>query len=131
MKTKARKLTVTEARARAFCGTLNQYDGGEIGIEWKKSRMWGHNPVITYHGGKCTNIGGCGYDKLSAALASVLCFLFPEDSEAFNTIAALGGCGESTVREKLLPLGWKLERTASGSSFDGYRLTRAEGKEGK
>ncbi len=90
--------------------------------------MYGHNPVIAYQGGKCTNISGCGYDKLSAALASVLCFLFPVDSVAYNEIASLGGCGESTVCSRMAKYGWTLHRTASGNSFDAYELTKLNGE---
>lgn len=120
------KLTTCEKRAQDYCANLVRFGGGSINIEWKRSAMWGHNPVIESHAGKCCNISGCGYDKLSAALASVLCFLFPIDSEAYHSIARLGGCGESTVRDTLSGLGWKLERAASGKSFDAYTLSRIE-----
>jgi hypothetical protein len=129
MKTKTRKLTICESRAKAFCDSLNQYDGGEIAVEWKRSAMWGCNPVISYRGGKCTNISGCGYDKLSAALASVLRFLFPVGSEAYHDIGGKGGAGWESVRGALNVHGWMLERTANGSSFDGFRLSSI-GKEG-
>lgn len=115
-----------EQRAKAYCEYLIQYNGAEFGVEWKKSAMYGYNPVILHHGDKCTNISGCGYDKLSAALASVLCFLFPLDSEAHNAIAALSGCGLSSVQGRLSEMGWTLDRTACGSAFDGFRLSRKE-----
>lgn len=130
MKTKAPKLTICETRAKAFCESLAIYDGGDVGVEWKRSAMWGSNPAITHRGGKCTNISGCGYDKLSAALASVLCFLFTYGSDEFNAIASLGGCGVSSVESALEKLGWKLDRTATSSTFDGFRLSRI-GKGGK
>lgn len=49
----------------------------DISVEWKKSRMWGHNPTaevycstetygFTYNSG---SVGGCGYDKGSTAVA--------------------------------------------------------------
>lgn len=130
MKTKSPKLTTCETRAKSFCESLATYGGGDFGVEWKRSAMWGSNPVIAHRGGKCTNISGCGYDKLSAALASVLCFLFTYGSDEFNAVAALGGCGVSSVQSTLESHGWKLDRTATSSTFDGFRLTRIT-KEGK
>jgi len=127
--TKQPKLTTIEKRAQGFCQTLLQYEGGTINVEWKRSAMYGHNPVITDCGRKCTNISGCGYDKLSAALASVLCFLFPVNSSAYNEIASLGGSGVSTVQSRLAGYGWNLETTASGSSFDCFRLSKVRGKD--
>lgn len=123
------KLTTIEKRAQGFCQTLLQYDGGTINVGWKRSAMYGHTPVVMDRGGKCTSISGCGYDKLSAALASVLCFLFPVGCSAYNEIASLGGCGENSVISKLASYGWNLERTASGSTFDCYRLSKASGKD--
>lgn len=51
-----------------------------ITIEWKKSSMWGLNPKAnakvwfedgTYTNVDYTSISGCGYDKLSTAIAKV------------------------------------------------------------
>lgn len=118
------KLTTCEKRALAYCQQLEQYDGGNVSVDWKRSACYGMNPVIEYHGGKCCNISGCGYDKLSAALASVLCYLFPIGSDAFNAVASLGGSGESSVQATLLKHGWKLDKQASGKTYDCYNLTR-------
>jgi hypothetical protein len=44
-----------------------------ITVEWKKSYMWGSNPTATdNYGNTSGSIGGCGYDKLSTAVARVL-----------------------------------------------------------
>lgn len=118
------KLTTTEKRAKAFCESLIKFNGGNIGIEWKRSAMYGMNPVIEYQGGKCTNVSGCGYDKESAALASVLCYLFPIDSEPFLRVARGQGAGLSSIVTRLEENGWKLEKTASGKTFDAYELTK-------
>lgn len=125
------KLTTCEKRALSFCETLNRFDGGTVNIEWKRSKVWGYNPVIAHHGGKCCNVSGCGYDKKSTALAEVLKFLFPIGSEAYNDIAPLGGSGESTVRHELAKHGWELKCASSGSTWDAYDLTRIveKGKE--
>ena len=118
------KLTTCEKRAEKFCAKLIASDGGTVAVDWKKSAMYGMNPVIEYGGMKCCNISGCGYDKLSAALASVLCFLFPVGSDKFNAIASLGGSGESSVQAKMEKHGWKLDKQASGKTYDVYNLSR-------
>jgi len=44
-----------------------------VTVEWKRSRMWGSNPKsYTNYGFKSSSIGGCGYDKLSTAVAQAL-----------------------------------------------------------
>ena len=130
MKTESKtKLTTCETRARDFCRNLLTYDGGVINVEWKKSAMYGYNPAIMHHGGKCTNVSGCGYDKLSTALADCLRFLFPIDSEAHRDVWITGGCGDSRTIDTLAKHGWTLERTATGSTFDAYNLTKINGEE--
>ena len=120
------KLTTTQKRAKKFCDNISEYNDGftNIGVEWVKSRTWGQNPVISSWTGKMTSVSGCGYCKLSTALADVLCFLFPVSSPEFMDVIKTGGCGEYSVMEALSKHGWKLEKTASGKTFDGYRLTR-------
>ncbi len=120
------KLTTVEKRAQSYCQNVNRWGNADFGVEWKKSRMWGHNPVIESNEGKMCSISGCGYCKLSSALAYVLCFLFPVESDAFNEVQRTAGAGEGSVREALKRNGWILERTATGNHFDGFRLTRDE-----
>lgn len=52
-----------------------------ITVEWKKSKMWGHNPTATaefiftdntFARYKSESIGGCGYDKESTATGQAL-----------------------------------------------------------
>ncbi|MCJ7768017.1 hypothetical protein MUP79_06470 [Candidatus Bathyarchaeota archaeon] len=44
-----------------------------VTVEWTKSRMWGSNPrAFTNFGFESESVGGCGYDKLSTALAYAL-----------------------------------------------------------
>lgn len=123
------KLTTCEKRAQEYCANLLEFGGGTITVDWKKSAMYGLNPSIMHHGGKCCSISGCGYDKLSAALASVLCFLFPLDSEAHSYIGSCGGMGERTVRDRLAEHGWKLESVASGKTYDVYQLSKIEAQQ--
>ena len=123
MKTQ-RKLTTVEKRARAMCQALNENNGGDFAVEWRKSRDYDRNPVILWHGERACSVSGCGYCKHSTALADVLCWLFPADSEPHLRIARRGGAGVSSVMAALEENGWKLEYAASGSNFDSYRLSR-------
>lgn len=124
--TKAPRLTTCESRALAYCNRLRNNDGGTITVEWRKSQMWGSNPVIESQDGKCCNVSGSGYNKLSTALAEVLKFLFPVGSPAFDAIAPLGGCGVSAVESKLTAHGWKLVQVANSKTVDVFTLSRAE-----
>lgn len=119
------KLTTCEKRALALCDSIARFGSGTVQIEWKRSKMWGHNPVILHHGQKCCNIGGCGYDKQSAALADVLRFLFPIGSDAYNEVHGSSGCGAQTVESRLKKHGWNMRKVASSSTFDAYELTLA------
>jgi hypothetical protein len=118
------KLSTVQKRAKAYCDLINRFGKTTINVEWKKSAMYGLNPVIKSNDGKCTSVSGCGYDKLSQALADVLCFLMPVDSNAFQVIASTGGCGVNAVESKLAEYGYKLCRTASGKTFDGFTIGR-------
>jgi hypothetical protein len=118
------KLTATQKRAKNYCDNINRCNIGYITVEWNKSKTWGSNPVISSHAGKMTNISGCGYCKLSTALADVLCFLFPVESPEFYNVLKTGGCGESAIKSVLLQHGWILETTSVGKSFDVFKLSR-------
>lgn len=124
MVTKQRRLTTCEARAQRWASNNREQGDTVFSIEWRKSKMWGHNPVIESHEGKMCNVSGCGYCKLSTALAEVLCFLFPVDSEEFNDIRSKGGTGENSVISTMKKHGWTLEKTASGKSFDVYTIRK-------
>lgn len=123
-----------------------------IKIEWSKSKTWGSNPYadadISYADGSCGSVGcftcsGCGYDKESTVVADVceasLSYLLyrkmaeglpdkndipygvhlsPGDKPYFS-----GGVGMSCYYRILEFLGGKLEHTASGKSFDVYKIT--------
>lgn len=119
-----RKLTTCEQRAKVYCENLRQFQGGQIHIEWKKSRTWGNNPVIENHyGEKCCNVSGCGYCKESTALADVLQFLGETDEER-NAIARTGGAGVSSVEHELNKIGWSLKSIARPKTADVYQLSR-------
>lgn len=117
------KLTAVEKRAKAFCEALKAQDGGSIMVEWRKSAMYGYNPVIcNYADEKVTNVSGCGYCKHSTALADCLQFL-GETEEDRNAIARTGGAGVQVTIRALEAIGWHLVLTHSGKSFDCYTLS--------
>ena len=122
--TTKRKPTTFEKRAQSYCIHLKQFRGGQVHIDWRKSRTWGNNPVIENHyGEKCCNVSGCGYCKESTALADVLQFL-GETEEQQNSIARTGGAGVSSVVDALKAIGWKLEAIARPKTADVYQLSR-------
>jgi len=87
-------------------------------MEWRKSRTWGNIAVILdNYSEKCSEASGCGYDKESACLAELLRFLC-------QSTATTGGAGLNSVIRACEKDGWKLEKTASGKTFNGYRITK-------
>lgn len=133
------KLTTMEKRAVEMCAAIksaldpamNPNSTFSFGIEWRRSAMWRFNPVILWHGEKACCVTGCGFDKLSQALADVLHPLGKDEDER-HKIAATGGCGESSVVEALARAGYALCKVADGPSYDGYLLRRLrEGEEVK
>lgn len=120
---KRTKLTTTEKRALALCESFKKHLGGIVTVEWKPSKMYGNNPVISYHNEKCCNVSGCGYDKLSTALGEVLRFLAPIDSPAHMDIWTTGGVGESATMRSLAKVDWQLKTLTKGKTFDVYELT--------
>jgi hypothetical protein len=128
------KLTTTQARAKAHCDRAiealvdRKYaESWPIVVEWKRSAMYGKNPVIYngFNNHKMTSVSGCGYCKLSTALADVLCFLFPVGSVEHNDIARQAGVGERAVIDTLAKYGWKLEPVAASLNSDAYRLSKS------
>jgi len=125
-KAKAPRLGKREARAKDLAEGFKRWteDGTPYGftVEWNKSRMWGHNPQ-TYYGDEPTlDVSGCGYCKLSTALAQVLRWLYPHGTEEHNKIWSTGGTGESGTIQALDELGWTLKRTASSPNTDSFTL---------
>ena len=121
---KTQKLTLTEKRAQAFCASALENGQTTINVEWRKSSCYGYCPaVMNWQNEKIAYASGCGYDKLSAVLAEALQFLSLERG-AF--VAGCSGAGLSTVQRRLKEHGWTLEQTASGQTFDAFKLTRDE-----
>lgn len=125
-----------------------------INVEWKRSQMWGSNPSASvevrtktgffrYNSG---SIGGCGYDKESAAISEalnksneVLKMLFEaKDKDIKNSnenIFSYGmnsgilptfssGCGVSCFYDNFNAIGMKFEKISGGNSFDVYQAIK-------
>jgi hypothetical protein len=76
-----------------------------------------------HHGGKCTNVSGCGYCKHSTALAEALRWLGDTEDQQ-HEIGRQGGAGVSSVRGALAAQGWVLEFIAGGKDYDVYSIRR-------
>lgn len=115
------KLTTLEKRAKALCETLIANRGGVVVVEWRKNKLWGMVPVILHRGQVAARATGCGYCKESTVLAGGLCFLL--ESSKRQDVLACGGAGPGAVIIALAENGWKLEKEASSTNSEIYRLT--------
>jgi len=125
-----------------------------ISVEWCKSRMWGMNPraiaesVTTGHSGYSSSgsIGGCGYDKLSTAVADainpmdeVLKPLYQlRDTDVNTPLRELlgygsghdvlpyleGGVGVSCYPRIFEKVGYKFSTVASGRTYDVFKIEK-------
>lgn len=143
-KDEAEEMQKIEAVSKA-----REMDYINISVEWHKSRTWGSCPrveVRTNDGYFTGSASGCGYNKESAAVAqalnqsaSVLKALYEvkEQSIEKNSHDVLGygsgygirpyfegGVGISCFRSIFERLGYKWETTASGKTFDAYRVSK-------
>jgi hypothetical protein len=123
-----KRLSKCEQNAKNMMADALRDSCKSINVDWVKSRTWGKNPVIKYHGEKCCSVSGCGYDKLSAALAEVCCWLFPEGSKERSEIHSCSGAGERTIIATLARFGWELKKLAEGDAYDCYLLTKKAGE---
>lgn len=137
----------------------------KISVEWKKSRMWGSNPAaecwVTFKDANgdintkyfsSGSISGCGYDKLSTAIADVLnqsnevikafytamqgknyieqssgygnlSDIFGYGVSAFKGIPRIdGGVGVSCYNKVFDSIGYIFETVASGKTFDVFTI---------
>lgn len=126
-----------------------------ISVEWKPSRMWGSNPKaeakVCFEDGYCElfnsgSIGGCGYDKLSTAVAEVLRQIDgitklmyairnkntkKELRDLFGYGAGYGllpriegGVGVNCYPRIMEKIGFTFKTTASGKSFDVFTIEK-------
>lgn len=120
-----------------------------INIEWKKNQMYGSNPTATaeisfigggYSSYSSGSISGCGYDKESTAFAKALNqsdefikllynFTTSEiygfrraEGDYFPNLS--GGVGTSCYYSIFDFLGYKMDRIATGKTFDVYHITK-------
>lgn len=140
----------------ANSGTLHSV---KISVEWKRSRMWGSNPTaecwatfVNKDGDmdsvyiKTGSIGGCGYDKLSTAVAQALNEVKPVLKALYrvknNNVAAKnhdifgygsgygilpsieGGVGISCYPAIFEKLGYEFKTVASGKTYDVFEITK-------
>lgn len=129
---KARKLTVREQRAAQFIAEKVENmppEGFLLEVEWRKSPTWGSNPQVDdYSGEPCLDVSGCGYCKLSTAVANMLRHLPDLTPEESSSVWVLGGTGESSVLGKLYELTsgkYQIVRHYWHKGLDVYRVTRA------
>lgn len=130
-------------------GQAAEFKYFNIQVEWKRSRTWGNNPRgdgYDYNGRYDSgSISGCGYDKLSTAVASVLNqslalkkALYLEREKDVNTpLRELfgygsgyrilpyfeGGVGTSCYPRIFEKIGFTFRQTASGKTFDCFEVT--------
>ena len=118
-----------------------------ISVEWKKSKMWGSNPTAlakiygdnNYVKYQTRSIGGCGYDKLSTAIAEALNMsnemkkVFYENCEKVSSygfsnnndsITLDGGVGVSCYYNIFNELGYEFNCVASGDNYDVYEVKK-------
>jgi hypothetical protein len=132
----------------------------KISVEWKRSNTWGSNPkgeawvsFIDKDGNRNSHyittesIGGCGYDKLSTAVAQclnqfneVLKVLYTEkdkhiDQKNHDLLGygsgygilpnVEGGVGVSCYPRMFEKVGFKFNQIASGKTYDVFMITKA------
>lgn len=131
-----------------------------INVEWKKSSMWGMNPIAEAYvngvgGVSSGSIGGCGYDKQSTAVARVLNqvpqfrkLMFElknkpknaklKNREVFGYGSGYGilpnfegGVGVSCYDRIFNSIGYTFQTISSGKTFDVYKISKITPKEQK
>lgn len=126
-----------------------------ISVEWKKSYQWGSNPTATVKAWTIGNLeigkgmaSGCGYDKLSAAIASAMnqcpsilrpLYQLADDlhgnQEQYREKIGYGsgygilpyfegGVGVSCYPSIFDKMGYTWKNLASGSTFDVFQVTK-------
>ncbi len=134
-----------------FIDNLQELNEITITVVWKKSRMWGYNPTAeSYVKGiehlTSGSISGCGYCKLSTAVAEVLNQI-PQflqlmyklkntrykfrNHELFGYGSGYdilpkfeGGVGVSCYDKIFKTIGYRFSTLASGKYFDVYSITK-------
>ena len=117
-----------------------------LSIDWVKSSTWGMNPhglleVWTSNGYESYNykVSGCGYCKESATMAGLFnqcnsllkLWLGAKEKglESYGLASygfSSGGVGVNSLQMAFDVLGFKLEKVASGKTYDYYRIQENE-----
>jgi hypothetical protein len=113
-----RKLNQTERNAKDICGNISAEGHGTFRLRWTRGGMYGRQIHAEVGNTTVARTCGCGYDKLSTAIADFLRFLVPN-------VWQCGGTGYSTVANELERNGWTLERIYNGKDEDGYKISRS------
>ena len=129
---------------------------GIINVEWNHNRTWGMNPTaeININGViYSANASGCGYDKLSAAIASALNksataqkYLYDLEEKRLTTQKAKrktrrdfigygsgysalpyyeGGCGVTCFYDIFKAGGFDFKQTGEGKTFDCFSILKS------
>jgi len=141
-----------------FNDNLQEIESLTITVEWKKSSMWGMNPnaecFISGLGTlKSGSVSGCGYDKLSTAVAEVLnqipqflqlMYIVKNKNYKKSNRECLGygsgcgilpnfegGVGVSCYDRIFTNIGYKFETVSSGKTFDVFSISKISRKEQK
>lgn len=124
----ARRLTLTEREAMAWCARLPEYEPGfpvPFRVIWTRSRTWGNCPSVETLGEtRLAYVKGCGFDKLSAALSQVLRFLPGLTPDGRQGIERANSAGLPAVAAACAAAGWELTQTYSGKNEDGFTIRR-------
>lgn len=117
------KLGKRESAAKEFCERVREASYPvPFRVIWKRSRMWGYCPHVKTTGGESlAYVNGCGFDKLSAALAEVLYWL-PDSFGGPKDIRATSCAGLPAVQEACIKHGFELVQVYSGESEDGFTI---------
>ena len=111
-------MTPMAVRASRWCDELKRTGGAYLTVEWVKSKTWGRCARIMDHRNeKMAYAGECGYDKESAVLTELLCWLD-------DRISGCSGAGFRSVQGKCAEAGWDLAQLVSGNVFDIYLIKR-------
>ena len=120
---KIRRLTKTEKNAIRLCAGIGK-NPLAFAVEWKPSRTWGRTAGLYWQGLKCSLASGCGYDKLSAALADALRWIFPRDTDAHDEIVLTQGAGERAVAAALARHGYTLAPVFQNKTTNAYTIAK-------
>ena len=123
---KTPRLTQTEKNAVRLCADIlkDSPDKTCFTVDWKPSRTWGKTAGVYYRGARCSLASGCGYDKLSAALADAFRFLFPPGTDAHLAIARAQGTGEAPTVRTLKEHGFTLTPVFQDATTNAYTITK-------